>query len=112
MAARTETAWTVARTLDELRRYRRMSDEQLAEAAGPPYNRSTVSDRRRGKTAIDTNDMEAFGAALGVPATVFLMSAHDALMWVVEHHPNGPDYPSDQGITRSGWFADTADLAA
>lgn len=101
MAARTDTAWTVARSFDEIRRYRRLSDQAIADTAGAPYTRSTVSDRRRGKTAIDANDLDTFARVLGVPSTIFFMPAAEALRWVTENAPNPHDDPSDPAGDRS-----------
>jgi hypothetical protein len=106
MAARTDTAWTVARSFTEIARYRRLTDQGVADAAGAPYTRSTVQDRRRGKTAIDANDIDAFARVLGIPSTVLFMPAADALRWVTENAPNVDDPPpnraSEQGTTQSG----------
>lgn len=104
MAATTDTAWQAARTFDELRRHFRLSEQALADRAGT--SRSHVNERRRGKTAIDSNDMDRYGRALGVPSTVFLMNAADALRFVLDNEvtlpPTDPSTTPDQGISPSG----------
>lgn len=97
MAATTETAWTAARTLDELKRYFRLSDQAIADRC-PGYTRDKISERRRGVTALDSNDMDVIGHALGVPSTVFLLTPTEALRWLLDHDIERPD-PDPYGMT-------------
>lgn len=104
MAATTTTAWTAARTLDALKRHFGLSDQQIADLS-PGYTRAKVSERRRGITALDSNDMDAFGRLFGVPSTVFLMSASDALRYVLDNDVEPNFTPPDQANPGSSCYA-------
>lgn len=107
MAATTTTAWTAARTLDALKRHNGFSDQRIADLV-PGYSRDMVSERRRGVTALDYNDMDAFGRLFGVPSTVFLMSASDALRYVLDNDVQPNTTPPDLGNPGSSCYALTA----
>ena len=106
MAATTITAITAARTLDALKRHFGFSDQRIADLTG--YSRDMVRERRVGSTALDSNDMDAFGRLFGVPSTVFLMSAADALRYVLDNDVEPNLAPPDQENPGSSCYAPIA----
>ncbi|MCL4293861.1 MAG: helix-turn-helix domain-containing protein [Acidimicrobiia bacterium] len=85
MPAKTEQGWTTARTLEALRRYYGWSVQELARRAG--MSRSAVDARKRGETAVDVDDLERYAVAFGVPVTLLLEPASDAIRWVLDNEP-------------------------
>lgn len=97
----TELASSAALTLDALKNHLRVSDERLGKAAGG-YTHDQVSERRRGITPLDLNDLERFATAFDCPPTVFLMEPAEAIRYALDHQEFG----------RSIMISDFAALAA
>jgi transcriptional regulator with XRE-family HTH domain len=88
MAERTYLGWMCARTLNALKNYYELSDEELGQMAG--MSRSAVQARRTGTSALSADDMDAFCRVFAIPPEVLLMSVGDALRWVLDNDPRGP----------------------
>ena len=85
MPVQTEQGWVAARTLGALRRHLGWTVKELADRAG--MSRSSIDDRLHGRVTIDTDDIEALATAFGVPASVLLLDAGDAIRWVLDNEP-------------------------
>lgn len=70
-------------TFAKLKKYFGFSDQKLADLAG--YSLSQVEWRRTGKTPLDVDDLERFGAVFHVPPEVLLLDQDDAVRWVIDN---------------------------
>lgn len=72
----------VPATIDALRRYRRLTNDQLRHKAGMTV--SQIKAKKADGHAIRLGDLEAFARALEVPPSVLLLPEDDALRRVLE----------------------------
>jgi transcriptional regulator with XRE-family HTH domain len=99
-----------AAVLQVLKRYRRMTDNELAAAI--KRSRSSVQGYVAGTNQLTIGIMYDFARALDVDPAVFLMEPNDALRWVIDNSPSGQEGGVDGSSTRCAGSRQFADLAA
>lgn len=112
LAERLETVGKRTRaTVQALKGYRTMRDQDIAEATG--WTRQKVQSYVNGPTKFTDEALAAFAFALKVPDHVLLLAKDDALRWVLDHAPNGPDDTGGREIMPTRWsHARIVDLEA
>lgn len=99
------------KTIDLIRAYRGLdTDAAFAEATGIP--RSKIQRVTAGPTRLTIDVLAVFAAALDVDDYVLSMQPDDAMRWVIDHAPNGPDQGPDLPTNQSGWIYELAGQAA
>lgn len=94
-----------AETFAALVRHFGFSDERLGELTG--YTRSQIAGRRTGRTALDVDDLERFGATFEVPVTVLLGEPADAIRYVLD---NGITLEVERNNYSRRWARTPSDL--
>jgi plasmid maintenance system antidote protein VapI len=78
-----------AQVLQALKRYRHVSDNELATAL--ERSRSSVQGYVAGTNQLTIGLLYDFARVLGVDPAVFLMEPSDALRWAIDNNPNSRD---------------------
>lgn len=75
----------LSRTLDLLARMRDYNDGELWERTGRFVGRTTLNQKRSGRTPIHAQDLWPLADALGVEVDVLLMPPSQAAAWLIKH---------------------------
>lgn len=75
----------LSRTLDLLARMRGYNDGQLWERTGRFVGRTTLNQKRSGRTPIHPRDLWPLAEALDVDVDVLLLPPSEAARWLAEH---------------------------
>lgn len=92
----------LSRTFDLLARMRDYNDGELWERTGRAMSRTTLNQKRSGRSPIRAIDLWPLAEAVGVEVDVLLMPPSQAAAWLVEHRADELDAPGNDQRQHNG----------